>query len=132
MKDILSLDVNKTNNDLLNANFSVLDVIKDDEFVGILYNFIPTAEKESNYFKNNSRQDLIDYKNGKSLKRNKNIIDVGIVTIKWVIELIEDILDGFINSNSDKYKSGLSNTNSGKYKSGLSNTNSTFITQLFQ
>ena len=57
MKDILSWDVNKTNNDLLNANFSVLDVIKDDEFVGILYNFIPTAEKESNYFKNNSRQD---------------------------------------------------------------------------
>ena len=112
MKDILSLDVNKTNNDLLNANFSVLDVIKDDEFVGILYNFIPTAEKESNYFKNNSRQDLIDYKNGKNLKRNKSIIDVGIVTIKWVIELIEDILDGFINSNSGKYKTGLTNTNS--------------------
>ena len=29
---------------------SVLDIIRDEEFVGILYNFIPTSEKESKGF----------------------------------------------------------------------------------
>ena len=100
MKDILSLDVDKRNNDLLEANLSVLDIIREDEFVGILYNFIPTAEKESNYFKSNSRSDIIEYRKGGNLKRNKNVVDLGIITLRWLFDLIDDILEGFLGGNN--------------------------------
>ncbi len=49
--DVLSLNVDKRNNDLLNANMAIVDILENDDVVGILYNFIPTGERENNYFK---------------------------------------------------------------------------------
>lgn len=100
MKDILSLDVDKRSNDLLSANLSILNIIKEDEFVGILYNFIPTSEKESNYFKLSSRKYLNEYKKGVNLKRNKNIIDLGVITLKWLIDFIDDLINGLFGSKN--------------------------------
>lgn len=108
MKDILSLDVDKRNNDLLNANMSVLDVIRDEEYVGILYNFIPTSEKQSNYFKKKSRSHIAEYRKGNNLKRNKNGIDFCLISLKWVLDLVDDILSSLSsgsNKSSSKHKS---------------------------
>ena len=49
--DILSLNIDKRNNDLLNANMAVIDILENEDIVGIFYNFIPTGERENNYFK---------------------------------------------------------------------------------
>ena len=51
LNDILSLDVDKRSNSLLNANLSVLEILQDKESVGIFYNFMPMSQKEQNYFK---------------------------------------------------------------------------------
>ena len=107
LKDILSVDVDKRNNDLLGANLSMLDIIKEDEYVGILYNFIPTSEQESNYFKSNSRNDLMQYRKGNNMKRNKNVIDLGLVTLRYLVEFIDGILDCIVgdkNKSKNKYE----------------------------
>ena len=45
MNDSLSLSVDKRNNELLSSNMSVLEVLEQNECVGIFYNFIPTSEQ---------------------------------------------------------------------------------------
>lgn len=98
--DVLSLDVDKKNNDLLNANMSVLEVLETNESVGILYNFIPTSEREINYFRTIYKEILTKYKNGESLKKNKNIWDICLMAIKFIIGFIDD----FISSMQSEIK----------------------------
>jgi len=43
-EDGLSLAVDKRNNDLLTANLNIVDIMADDDKVGIFYNFIPTSQ----------------------------------------------------------------------------------------
>ena len=67
----LSLAVDKRNNDLLNSNMTITSILEENEMVGILYNFIPTSEKESNYFRSNTYPRAIQrYKNGENLKKH--------------------------------------------------------------
>ena len=99
LNDALSLDVDKRSNDLLNANMSILEVLKDDESIGIFYNFIPSGQREQEYFKKHSNRAIEEYKQGTNLKKNKNIIDLGIVSLKFTLEFIEDLLKGLVGSN---------------------------------
>ena len=126
LKDILSVDVDKRNNDLLSANLSMLDIIKEDEFVGILYNFIPTSEQESNYFKSNSRNDLVKYRKGDNVKRNKNIIDLGLVTLKYLVDFIDGILDCIVgdkNKSKNKYGDKYESRYESRYESSILSLN---------
>ena len=97
MNDSLSLEVNKTNNALLTSNLSVLEVLEQDECVGIFYNFIPTSEKESNYFKLTYKKAIEQYKNGENLKKSKNIIDLGIISAKFLISFLDDLVNSILN-----------------------------------
>lgn len=100
-KESLSLNVDKRSNDLLAANMSVLEILENDEEVGILYNFIPVREKESNYFKTVTyKNDIKDYKNGKNLKQSKNIIDLGVITLKFLIDYLNEFISGFSNKKA--------------------------------
>ncbi len=102
MNDALSLKSDKRNNDLLKANMSVLEILETGESVGVLYNFIPTAEKETNYFKTITYKQAIEkYKNGENLKKTKNIIDLGIISIKFLIDCINELLNTMINSSKN-------------------------------
>lgn len=102
MNDALSLNVDKRNNSLLNANMSVLEILESNESAGIFYNFIPTSERESNYFRSRDYIDIINrYKNGENLKKNKNIIDLGVITIKILFEIVEDIISNILRSNKN-------------------------------
>ena len=54
--------------------------MEEGEIISILYNFIPTAEKQSNYFRSNTYPKAIQrYKNGDNLKKSKNIKDLYII-----------------------------------------------------
>lgn len=97
MNDSLSLEVDKRNNELLASNMSVLEILEQDECVGIFYNFIPTSEKESNYFKLTYKKAIERYKNGENLKNSKNVIDLGIITVKFLITFLDDLVNSILN-----------------------------------
>ena len=98
MNDALSLNVDKRNNDLLNANMSIVEILQKDDEVGILYNFIPTSEKESNYFKITYKKAIDQYRHGENLKKSKNVIDLGIITIKFLINFLDYLLNSILNN----------------------------------
>ena len=102
LNDILSLNTDKRSNSLLNANLSVLEILQDQESVGIFYNFMPMSQKEQNYFKISSKEALENFKNGMNLKKNKNLIDLGVITVKFLVDFINGLLNAFLNtSNKD-------------------------------
>lgn len=90
--DSLSLDVDKRSNDLLNANLSTLEILEAGESIGIFYNFIPTSDREINYFQVNHSDIINKYKNGNNLKKSKNIGDILILSIRFLIGFIDDFI----------------------------------------
>ena len=99
MNDSLSLSVDKRNNELLSSNMSVLEVLEENECVGIFYNFIPTSEQESNYFKITYKEAIERYKNGENLKKSKNVIDLGIITLKFLITFLDDLVNSILSTS---------------------------------
>lgn len=128
MNDALSLNVDKRNNDLLAANMSVLEILDTGESIGIFYNFVPTAEKESNYFKTTYKTAIEQYKKGDNLKKSKNIIDLGIVTVKFLINFIDDLISSILNDSKKSEnvfistEKDLSNSTKRKAKSDICKT----------
>ena len=90
--DSLSLDVDKRSNDLLNANLSTLEILEAGESIGIFYNFIPTSEREINYFQINHNEIINKYKNGNNLKKSKNIGDILVLSVRFLIGFIDDFI----------------------------------------
>lgn len=90
--DSLSLDVDKRSNDLLNANLSTLEILEVGESIGIFYNFIPTGERETNYFQVNHNEIINKYKNGNNLKKSKNIGDILVLSVRFLIGFIDDFI----------------------------------------
>lgn len=99
MNDSLSLSVDKRNNELLSSNMSVLEVLEQNECVGIFYNFIPTSEQESSYFKITYKEAIERYKNGENLKKSKNVIDLGIITLKFLITFLDDLVNSILSTS---------------------------------
>lgn len=105
--DSLSLDVDKRSNDLLNANLSTLEILENGESIGIFYNFIPTSEREINYFQVNHSDIINKYKNGNNLKKSKNIGDILILSIRFLIGFIDDFISSMQNSLNNKKVIGI-------------------------
>lgn len=99
--DALSLDVDKRSNELLNANLSTLEILDEEEYIGIFYNFIPTSERESNYFNINHNDVINKYRKGYNLKKSKNLIDIAVLSIRFLIGFIDDFIADMQN-NLDK------------------------------
>ena len=104
MNDSLSLSVDKRNNELLSSNMSVLEVLEQNECVGIFYNFIPTSEQESNYFKITYKEAIERYKNGENLKKSKNVIDLGIITLKFLITFLDDLVNSILSTSKNNHQ----------------------------
>ena len=98
LNDVLSLNVDKRSNSLLNANLSVLEILQDDEAVGIFYNFIPMSQKEQNYFKISSQEALNNFRKGINLKKSKNIVDLGVISLKFLVDFINGLLNAFLSA----------------------------------
>lgn len=110
MNDVLSLNVDKRSNELLNANMSVLEILESNESIGIFYNFIPTSDKESNYFKTIYDKFVKQYKEGCNLKKNKNAIDIILIALKFLIGWIDDFIGSMqnkVNNNSNNKVIGI-------------------------
>lgn len=100
--DSLSLAVDKRNNDLLNANMTIVNMLEENEEVGLFYNFIPTPERESNYFRSRTYNKSIErFKNGENLKKSKNIKDYSVFLLKNLIDFINDLLNCILNASNN-------------------------------
>lgn len=106
--DVLSLSVDKRSNDLLNANMSILEILDTNESIGIFYNFIPTGEAESNYFKTLYDKFIKQYKDGINLKKNKNAVDLVVIALKFIIGFVDDFIGSMqskmVDSNTNNHK----------------------------
>ena len=123
--DALSLDVDKRNNDLLNANMSVLEVLEEKESVGIYYNFIPTSDRETNYFRTVYKDAIEKYKNGDNLKKNKNIWDIIVMALKFIIGYVDDFFNTMqkqVNTKTIGIKRRISTCTENKYDKDLCKT----------
>ena len=103
LNDVLSLNVDKRSNSLLNANLSVLEILQDDESVGIFYNFIPMSQKEQNYFKISSQEALNNFSKGINLKKSKNIVDLGVISLKFLVDFINGLLNAFLSAPKNSH-----------------------------
>lgn len=103
LNDALSLNVDKRSNSLLNANLSVLEILQDDESVGIFYNFIPMSQKEQNYFKISSQEALNNFRKGINLKKSKNIVDLGVISLKFLVDFINGLLNAFLSAPKNSH-----------------------------
>ena len=103
LNDALSLNVDKRSNSLLNANLSVLEILQEEESIGIFYNFIPMSQREQNYFKISSQQALDNFKKGMNLKKSKNIVDLGVISLKFLVDFINGLLNAFLNTSQNSH-----------------------------
>ena len=103
LNDVLSLNVDKRSNSLLNANLSVLEILQDDEAVGIFYNFIPMSQKEQNYFKVSSQEALNNFRKGINLKKSKHIVDLGVISLKFLVDFINGLLNAFLSEPKNSH-----------------------------
>ena len=100
--DALSLKTDLRSNELLNSNLSITSIMEEGEITGLFYNFIPTPERESNYFRNKTYKNSVQrYKNGDSLKKSKNIKDYSVFLLKNLINFINDLLNCILNASNN-------------------------------
>ncbi len=60
--DSFSLAVDKRDNDLLTANLSIMDILKDDDRVTIVYNFMPLSKYALNTWSSYHKDMIKKYK----------------------------------------------------------------------
>lgn len=102
-KDSLSLKVDKKTNEPLNSILNVLDVMEDDDRVGIMYNFIPCNQ---NGWKINHKHDLDKVKQGLPMEKDifswKYIFKNGGLIIIKAIEFITECFGDFLSNNTNR------------------------------
>lgn len=92
--DSLSLCVDRRDNDLLSANLSIMDVLKDDDRLVILYNFMPQSKMSLNSWKQYHINTMKKYQEGKSLDKSLTLDKIGV----GVLNLLFNTIDTLINS----------------------------------
>lgn len=103
-EDALSLAVDKKNNDPLNSLLNVIEIIKEDERIGIFYNFIPTFQGD---WRGSYKKTISKLESGKPVERDIT----GSTIIRNIVSFISDILRealGVILGNETKENSNLS------------------------
>ncbi len=102
-KDILSVNNDKKDKFLLNSLASISSSLYDEnDEIGILYNFIPTTQKESNYFRNDVyKKEIARYERGLNLSKTLNISQSIEEFTKQSIVFVEETIN-CVFGNDDK------------------------------
>ncbi len=85
-EDGLSLNTNRTDNDLLNASLNVVELLEEGDRAAILYNFIPMSQKGFKYAYNSTIQKVKDNQPTERKKTGKSYI------FKFTISLIDSLV----------------------------------------
>lgn len=85
-EDGLSLSTDKRSNELLNSNLNIIDVLEEEDRVGIFYNFIPTTQFT---WAASYKSTLTKVKNNLPTERNKFGLSY---VLKWALGNIDHIV----------------------------------------
>lgn len=105
-EDALSLNVDRKNNEPLNSILSVMDIMKDDDRVTIIYNFIPT----SNFGWDKQYKDTIEkHKLKQPLDKEKftfkyvfkNVLSFTLSFVDILLETFGDLVGAEVNRNDN-------------------------------
>ncbi|WP_211750081.1 hypothetical protein [Paenibacillus sp. Marseille-Q4541] len=109
-EDALSLAIDRRNNDLLNSNLNVVEMLEENDKLGIFYNFMPTTQHA---WKHKHRTTIEKVKSNKPIERNKTGWRY---IFKWTISAIDSAMNTFsdaLMSSSSNKSSNQSDSNSG-------------------
>lgn len=99
-EDALSLNVNRASNEPLNSMLNVIDIMKDNDRIGIFYNFIPCSQLPWNKYYN---QTIVKVKNRLPVEKEKlSAAYIGKVAATFIMQVVDSILDvigDFIGAN---------------------------------
>ena len=101
-KDFLSSNADMRNNELLNANMTIMELLENQEEVGILYNFLPISEKQINYFKISCQKFIREYKENSIKYTNNQYFNIIIKSLDYMIEFINSTLNFIFNTKQVK------------------------------
>jgi hypothetical protein len=101
-KDFLSSNADMRNNELLNANMTIMELLENQEEVGILYNFHPISEKQINYFKISCQKFIREYKENSIKYTNNQYFNIIIKCLDYMIEFINSTLNFIFNTKQVK------------------------------
>ncbi|PHV72209.1 hypothetical protein CS063_01670 [Sporanaerobium hydrogeniformans] len=95
-EDALSLDTDARGNTLLSSILNIVDVIEEEDRVGIFYNFVPINQR---YWNADYKHTLDKWKQYKPLDRNKvsvgYLLKYSAICLLW---LIQSVLDGICDA----------------------------------
>ena len=97
-EDALSLSTDRRNNDLLRSNLNIVNVLNENDKVGIYYNFIPTLQHS---WKHEHKATMIKLNNNVPIDRNKGKLSY---MLKYSLKLITNLIDGLLSAFVDKNK----------------------------
>lgn len=99
-EDALSLATDRRNNDLLHSNLNVVEMMEENDKLGIFYNFIPTTQFT---WRSKHRTTIEKYKSNKPIERDKTGWRY---IFKWTISAIDTIMttvaDSLLPTSSTK------------------------------
>lgn len=100
--DCLSINKDKRDKYLLSSIAYLNRSLNEDEEIGIFYNFLPTSDKESDYFQNSVyKKEIARYKDGEDLSKKKDFKNISIEIGKLSISFVEETINCLFN-NPDK------------------------------
>lgn len=111
-QDALSLNVDKKSNEPLNSILSVMDIVKDDDRVTLIYNFIPTSQ----FGWIERYEEIIDrVKKGKLIEKEsltasyifKKAIAIALSVIDTIMEVLNDFLGGEVITEKESLYSAV-------------------------
>lgn len=125
-EDALSLATDRRNNDLLNSNLNVVEMMEENDKLGIFYNFIPTTQFT---WRSRHRTTIEKYKSNKPIERDKTGWRY---IFKWTISAIDSLMstvsDSFLPSSKQINASSNNNGIINGFIAALNNNNKQQLT----
>lgn len=106
-EDGLSLETNKANNYLIDANLNVLDVLEEGDKVGIFYNFQPINWYQQKTFNNKYHETMDKLDKMKPVDKDKSSIAY---ILKTMFKTLYSVVDGMMSFGSKNNNSEFTNT----------------------
>lgn len=108
-EDALSLSINRANNEPLNSILNVIDIMQDQDRIGIFYNFIPCNQLGWKKQYLDTMQKLKDKLPIEREKMNWNyILKIGLTYIFEILDEFVEVLNDFAGASHNKGKEELS------------------------